>query len=230
MVHGDIEGTSFLRDFVSTLSDSSYEVRKPIKRGIPQQKDPSDSKGQPIFEEESDEVMMAFPGPIRGTRDEAIVDVLEGALFRPGGRISISLRDQGLAYQLRMFQQTGLNGGALFASFAVLDGKGKEARDELFKQLSQLEQAPLREKEFLNAVVGAITRAHVRQQSGEDYIVELGYHVLAKEEVDPTQQYLTTLRRVKREDLMALAKRYFREPETEVRRQEPEDGRPGVQP
>ncbi|MCH8015997.1 MAG: insulinase family protein, partial [Acidobacteria bacterium] len=227
MVHGDIEGTSFLRNFVSTLSDSSYEVRKPIKRGISQQKDPSDSKGEPIFEEEEDEVIVAFPGPTRGTRDEAIVDVLEGALFRPGGRFSISLRDQGLAYQLRMFHQTGLSGGALFASFAALDGKGKAARDELFKQLSQLEQVPLREKEFFNAVVGAITRAHVRQQSGEDYIVELGHHVLAKEGVDPTQQYLTTLRRVKREDLMALAKRYFGEQEaevkeTEVRRQETE--------
>ena len=224
MVHGDIEGTSFLRNFVSTLSDSSYEVRKPIKRGIPQQKDPSDSKGQPIFEEEENEVMLAFPGPTRGSRDEAIIDVLEGALFRPGGRLSTSLRDQGLAYQLRMFQQTGLNGGALFTSFAALDGKGQEARDELFKQLSQLEQVPLREKEFLNAVVGAITRAHVRQQSGQDYILELGHHVLAKEGVDPTQQYLTTLRRVKREDLMALAKRYFREQEAEVKKQEPEDG------
>ena len=222
VVHGDIEGTSFLRDFVSTLSDSSYEVRKPIKRGILPQKDSSDSKGELIFEEEEDEVMMAFPGPARGTRDEAIVDVLEGALFRPGGRFSISLRDQGLAYQLRMFHQTGLSGGALFASFAALDGKGKAARDELYKQLSQLEQVPLREAEFLNAVVGAITGAHVRQQSGEDYIVELGHHVLAKEGVDPTQQYLTTLRRVKREDLMSLAKRYFGRQETKVRRQETE--------
>jgi predicted Zn-dependent peptidase len=174
-----------------------------------------ESKGEPIFEEEGEEVMMAFPGPVRGTRDEAIVDVLEGALFRPGGRFSISLRDQGLAYQLRMFQQTGLNGGALFASFAALDGKGTAAREELLNQLSQLEQVPLREKEFLNAVVGAITRAHVRQQSGQDYIVELGHHVLANEGVDPTQQYLTTLRRVKREDLMSLAKRYFGKQETE---------------
>jgi predicted Zn-dependent peptidase len=165
---------------------------------------------------------MAFPGPARGTRDEAIIDVLEGALFRPGGRFSISLRDQGLAYQLRMFHQTGLSGGGLFTSFAALDGKGKAARDELFKQLSQLGQVPLREKEFLNAVVGAITRVHVRQQSGEDYIVELGHHVLAKEGVDPTQQYLTTLRRVKREDLMALAKRYFGRQDTEVK-QETED-------
>ena len=94
---------------------------------------------------------------------------------------------------------------------------------ELFEQLSQLDQVPLREAEFLNAVVGAITRLHVRKQSGEDYIVELGHHVLAKEGVDPTQQYLTTLRRVKREDLMSLAKRYFREPEAEVR-PETEDG------
>jgi len=222
MVHGDIEGTSFLRDFVSTLSDSSYEVRKPIKKEISSQKDPSDSKGEPIFEEEEDEVIMAFPGPARGTRDEVIVDVLAGALFRPGGRFAIVLRDQGLAYQLRMFHQTGLSGGALFASFAALDGQGKAARDELYKQLSQLEQVPLREKEFLNAVVGAITRVHVRQQSGEDYIVELGYHVLAKEGIDPTQQYLTTLRRVKREDLMSLAKRYFGEQEAEVRKQEAE--------
>jgi zinc protease len=224
VVNGDIEGTSFLRDFVSELSDSSYEVRRPVKRGISPQKD-----GELIFEEEEDEAVVAFPGPARGTRDEAIIDVLEGALFRPGGRFAISLRDQGLAYQLRMFHQTGLNGGALFASFAALDGKGKAARDELFKQLSQLDQVPLREADFLNAVVGAITRVHVRQQSGEDYVVELGHHVLAKEGVDPTQQYLTTLRRVKREDLMSLAKRYFREPETEVR-QETENGSQNPEP
>ncbi len=214
VVHGDIEGTSFLRDFVSTLSDSSYEVRKAVKREISQQKDLSNSKGGLIFEQEANEVVMAFSGPARGTRDEAIVDVLEGALFRPGGGFSSALRDQGLAYQLRMFHQTGLIGGALFASFAALDGKGKAARDELFQHLSQLEQVQLREADFLNAVVGAITRTHVRQQSGEDYIVELGYHVLTQEGVDPTQQYLTTLKRVKREDLVSLAKRYFKEQET----------------
>jgi zinc protease len=220
VINGDIEGTSFLRDFVSEMSDSSYEVRRLFKRKISPQNDSSD--GGLIFEEEGDEVVMVFPGPARGARDEAIIDVLEGALFRPGGRFVISLRDQGLAYRLRMFHETGFNGGALFASFAALDGKGEAARDELFKQLSQLEQVPLRESEFLNAVVGAITRVHVRRQSGERYIVELGHHVLAKEGVDPTQQYLTTLRRVKREDLMSLAKRYFKEQETEVKQQEAE--------
>ena len=220
VIRGDIEGTSFLRDFVSTLSDSSYEVRKPIKRELSQPENQSDSRPEFIFEEEDDEVVMAFPGPARGTREEALVDVLEGIWSTPGNRFSAALRDHGLAYQLGMFHQSGLSGGALFTSFAAREGKGKAAREELLEQLNQLEQVPLREAEFLNAVVGAITRAHIRQQSGEDYLVDLGHHVLAKQGVDPTQQYLTTLRRIGREDLMSLAKRYFREQQAEVRETE----------
>ncbi len=220
VIRGDIEGTSFLREFVSILSNVMYDSGVPVEREIWEEEDQSDSAGELIFEEQSGEMVMAFRGPARGTRQEAALDVLEGALLSPGGPLWDSLRNQGLAYRLKMFHETGLNGGAIFTSFATLHGKEESARLEFLKQLSQLEQVPLAQTDFLNAVVGAITRFHIRQQAGESYILELGQSILAKEGVDSLRQYPFTLQNIRREDVMSVAKEYFRREESGDRSQE----------
>ena len=61
----------------------------------------------------------------------------------------------------------------------------------------------------------------------------MGHHTLANKGVDPFQRYLTTLRRVEREDLMALAGRFFEErekveQEPEEKQQDPEPQSPEV--
>ncbi|MCZ6878401.1 MAG: insulinase family protein [Acidobacteria bacterium] len=223
LIRGDIEGTSFLREFVSILSNVMYDSGVPVEREIWEEDDQSTSSGELIFEEHNGEMVMAFRGPARGTRQEAALDVLEGALLSPGGPLWDSLRNQGLAYRLKMFHETGRNGGAIFTSFATLPGKGEAARHDFLKQLSQLEQVPLAQTEFLNAVVGAITRFHIRQQSGESYILELGHNILAKEGVDSMQQYPFTLQNLRREEVMSVAREFFGRENPESSIQNPED-------
>ena len=223
LIRGDIEGTSFLREFVSILSNVMYDSGVPVEREIWEEDDQSTSSGELIFEEQNGEMVMAFRGPARGTRQEAALDVLEGALLSPGGPLWDSLRNQGLAYRLKMFHETGRNGGAIFTSFATLPGKEEAARHDFLKQLSQLEQVPLAQTEFLNAVVGAITRFHIRQQSGESYILELGHNILAKEGVDSMQQYPFTLQNLRREEVMSVAREFFGRENPESSIQNPED-------
>jgi len=224
VIRGDIEGTSFLREFVSILSNIMYENRVPVERELWEEDDQSGSSEELIFEEQNGEMVLAFRGPARGTREEAALDVLEGALLSPGGLLWDSLRNQGLAYRLKMFHETGLNGGAIFTSFATLHGKEEATRQEFLKQLTQLGQVPLPQTEFMNTVVGAITRFHIRQQPGESYIRELAHNILAKEGVDSLQQYPFTLQNIRREDVMSVARKFFRGEKPESSIQNPEDG------
>ena len=209
VIRGDIEGTSFLRDFVSPLSDPKYETREPVEKKLDREADESTPQKGAIVEEGNADIMIAFRGPAEGTREEVALDVLQVALLGPGGRLSTSLRDQGLGFRLQMFHQAGLNGGGIFIHLASLSEKKKAARDALFEQLNQLKKAPLREKEFFSAVVGAITRFHIQQQPGENYLLELIRNVTLGRTVDSIERDLTTLRNLRREDIMDLAKRYF---------------------
>ncbi|MDA2933497.1 insulinase family protein [Acidobacteria bacterium AH-259-D05] len=210
VIRGDVEGTSLLRDFVSKLSDSKYESREPIEKELTETADPSDPQGDTIVEERNGRIVMAFRGPAVGARAQAALDTLQVALLGPSGRLSTSLRNQGLAHQLKMFHRAGFNGGSIFIHFVSVSGKEGAARQELFDQLDQLRNAPLREPEFLNAVVGAITRFHILQQAGEDYLMELAHNLAAGKGVESMERYLSALRTLRREDVMSLAEEFFR--------------------
>ncbi|MDA2928718.1 insulinase family protein [Acidobacteria bacterium AH-259-O06] len=210
VVQGDVKGTSFLQHFISTLSDPNYEIREAIERKIGEETDGSNAMPGPVFQQRRGEVMVGFAGPAKGTREEVMLDVLESALLGPSGRLSVLLRNEAsLVYQFKMFHQAGLDGGAIFAYLATFDGKEEAARQELLKQLEHLTEVPLRQREFLGALVRAITRFYIRQQPGEDYVVELSRNLLAGRGVDYAQRYLSAAKNTRADDVMYLAKRYF---------------------
>ena len=225
VVRGDFEGTSFLRDFVSKLSDRDFQNREPAKKPFTGPRDGYDSYADRLVEGPRDRWVMAFQGPATGTQQEAALDVLKVALLGPNGSLSASLRNRGWVDELQIFQEGGLNGGSLLVHLVSLNEDPEAVRETLFNQLSQLGRVPLREQEFLRAVVGAITRFHIRQQSGKDYLKELVGRVAAGRGVDAWDRYLTTLRNLRREDVMSMAGEFLKEEEPGVGSQETEDGR-----
>ena len=226
VVRGDVEGTSFLRDFVAKLSDRDFQKREPLKKPFTGPRDGYDSFADRVVEGPQGHWGMAFQGPATGTKQEAAMDVLKVALLGANGSLSTSLRNQGWVDQLQIFQEGGLNGGSLLIHLVSLDESGEAVRETLFNQLKQLSRVPLREQEFLRAVVGAITRFHIRQQFGEDYLTELIRNVAAGRGVDSWERYLRTLRNLRREDVMSMAGQFLREEEPGTGIQEPEERSP----
>ena len=223
VVRGDVEGTSFLRDFVTQLSDRNYENREPVKKPFTGPRKGYDSYADRVVEGANGRLVMAFQGPATGTKQEAALDVLKVALLGPTGTLSNSLRNQGWVDQLQLFQESGLNGGSILIHLVNLNESEEAVRETLFNQLNQLSRIPLREQEFLRSVVGAMTRFHIRQQAGKDYLTELVRNVAAGRGVDSWERYLTTLRNLSREDVMSMAGEFLREQEPGTGGQEAED-------
>jgi len=224
VVRGDAEGTSFLRDFVSRLSDSDYENREPVKKSFKGPLDGYETYSDRLLEDARGRWVMAFSGPATGTRDEAALDVLKVALLGPNGSLSASLRNQGWADQIQILQESGLNGGSLLVHLVNLNQNEEAVRETLFNQLNSLGRVPFREQEFLRAVVGTITRFHMRQQVGGGTLRELVRNLAAGSGVDTWERYLLTLRSLRREDVMSMAGKFLREQEPGVGAQETEDG------
>jgi predicted Zn-dependent peptidase len=213
VVQGDVEGTSFLRDLVSQLSDRDYETREPVRKSFSGPREAYNSYADRVVEGSNGRLVMAFQGPATGTKQEAALEVLKVALLGPTGSLSKSLRNQGWVDQLQIFQESGINGGSLLIHLVNVNESEEAVRETLFNQLGQLSRIPIREQEFLRSVVGAMTRFHIRQQIGKDYLTELVRHVAAGRGVDTWDRYLTTLRNLNREDVMSMAGEFLKEQE-----------------
>lgn len=204
VVRGDVEGTSFLRDFVSLLSNTRYKRRRPKEIAKPK---PSES---PVVEEKGRNVMLAFEGPRKGSRDEALVGVARSALVGPNGSLLQQLRnDRALVSDVSIHYRGGLSGGAIFAHATAFEGKEKAVSEAILKELEKLKSVPMREPEFLALLVQTITTYMIEQQRGEHFVLELMRNIVAGGGPDYARKYLARLRSASRNDLMALARRYL---------------------
>ena len=206
VIQGDVKGTAFLQNFISKLSHRKYQdskpVQKPVRRG-------SSESIEPVIEQENGNVVLAFPGPAKGTRDEAMLDVLDRALQVPGGVVS-SLRNRNASvHQVEMSRLLGINGGVLLFHLNCLPGKENVAGQELTLELGKLFQLPFRHQSLLNLIVGTITQFHLRQQNGQYYLLELVRNILSGQGVEFTQRYLAAVKNTRLDDLEFLARRYW---------------------
>lgn len=213
VVCGDVRGTGFLETFVPTLSDTRYSTRAVVRRELPEESgEESETPAAPLVRNDGRQaaVVFAFPGPARGRRDEVILDVLEKMLGGWGGRFSSLLIDSGLAYEAEVVHEAGINGGAVFV-YTVSPPHNEEQVVELLRgELERLQEIPVRNDDFLNAVATAIGAFYAGRQCDEDYVVEVARHAFAGESPDYEREYLVTLKDLSREDIVSVTRRYFR--------------------
>ena len=204
VVRGDVEGTSFLRNFVSLLSKTRYSRQRPRKIEKPK------SSGSLVVAEKGENVMLAFGGPPKGSRDEALVDVAKSALVGANGSLMQQLRnDQSLASDVSMLYRGGLNGGAIFVHAIAFEGKEKAVSEAILQELEKLKSVVIPEPEFLALLVQTITTFMVEQQRGKHFVLELTRNIAAGQGPDYARKYLARIKSANRNDLMALARRYF---------------------
>ncbi len=214
VVSGDIEGTSFLRDWVSSLSHRDYRYGKPVKKEISMKRE--DTGAGPTLrstlkdQAERRTLVVTFPGPQKGTRNELVLQVIERVLAGSGGRFHTLLRNQpNLAYDVGIFHVAGLSGGGIFAYLATSPENEEKALAELLKELDALRNVPLRKEELLEALVASVGSFYVHRQRGGDHLLELTRDLLSGEDIRGEQDYLSTIKGITRDDVMAVAGEYF---------------------
>lgn len=212
VIRGDIQGTAFLERFVSTLSDAQYQPRKAFRKEIPESHSEEQSAMPlPAWREAGRSlVMLHFPGPAKGSRDELVLQVVENILAGTGGRLLTSLREkQDLLREVRMLHEEGISGGAIFLLFSTTPEKEKSASDELLKEIAVLGQTYLRNQELLAVLAATIGNFYIEEQASERYVRELAHAIFAGERAEYEKNYLSTMKDISRDEIMSFVQRYF---------------------
>ncbi len=218
VVRGDVQGTSFLPDLIPMLSDSKLKRKPPPDNPA---RDPGrefascrDLAGG-VFH-------LAVPGPVRGTRDAWVFDIWQSLVYLLGDRLP-SEDAAGRPYNHAELERRSLAGGGMVGLRARAAPEALEAAETAARRdLGALAEAPIREIEGLNALVLTITRHYMSQQKGARDLVELARQLVAGEKPNFREEYLTTLKGVKIDDLRAVAGRYFPKSRSEPVNQEPQ--------
>jgi len=204
VIKGNIQGTSFLRNFVSFLSSSKYETR------LPKQLKRMEMRQGSVMEEKVRGVVLGFDGPQKGSRDEALLSIAKTILVGSDGRLIKLLRKGNpLTLDVSLVHRGGVGGGAVFVVVNIFKGKEKVVSEVIVKELERLESTPVRETEFLSALVESITSFKIKQQSGDNFVLELMRNIVAGQGENYAEKYISQIRNANRSDLMALARRYF---------------------
>ena len=207
---GDIEGTSFLDDFISQLANSRYQRRWAVRKDEEEEieEEPSPSDLPPAIVELEGAVMVGLPGPAYGTRDSYVADVWKHLLQSPQIRDLVPAGSQTLSDPDLHLQST-MSRGALFASVSSVEGQEKAARRELMTLLSSLRSVQFSRNDILSAIVGAITDHHALRQDRQNLLLQLALRAFSNTDSRSRREYVSVIRNVTPSHIRSFANRYF---------------------
>ncbi|HSR68010.1 MAG TPA: insulinase family protein [Acidobacteriota bacterium] len=222
LVRGDFNGTTFVRPFISRLSNSRLESVSLGRRQIDEYGYESESRRPESAGEEvvtvvrEGQIIVGYTGPAKGTREEWMVDILQNLLQGVGGRLQVLLQEEEQeSVSVRMLHEAAQRKGALFALAETDPADAEAAQRQIVARLAGLRNAVIRPLTWNYALVSTITDFHRLQQQGADYTLELARNILAGQATRFERAYINAVREAKPADLQALAAVYFPPPEEE---------------
>jgi len=201
LVRGDVQGTSFLESFVTTLSDRRL---KPAEVKTPEEEPkPAQSVGEPQPD------LLVFAGPARRSRDERVLQVIESLLGGWGGPLVEELWEkQGAALLTDFSHAAYLRGGFITVRFEPLGGP-QQGRQEVMKRLLELKKEPPRRDLFMAAVSRSIARFYLQRQNVDSFLTGLALHVFAGGGPDLESEFLGGVKELEPEDVKLFADAFF---------------------
>jgi zinc protease len=204
VIRGDFAGSSFLQEFVTTLSDRRLQTAEPT----------ADDLSQPVAARSEGEGVLLFAGPALATHQERVLHVAESMLGGPGGRLAESLWDeQGLALPQDFIHLPRLKGSTIILTFQPTPGREEEARTQVLKQLDQLKDQLPRRDLFLSGLSRSITRFYERRQDSAQFVRDVALYVFGGGRADFETEFLAGVKDVDADELQTLAEDYFKDTE-----------------
>jgi zinc protease len=208
---GDVQGTAFITDLVSELSDRRYRVGTASEREVPMADDPTTAY-KVIPEPELGRAIMVFPGPEEGSDFAEMLDVALELLGNPNGLLTTSLtNERRLVDRVHLLRESGVGGGAVFIEVNTAPESLDEGVKEIRKQLNQFSEQAVTESVFLDNLVRRLTEHHYRRQVRADYILEIMRSVLAEEPIDYGERYILNVRQLRMGEIAFAVQRFLGE-------------------
>ncbi|HSR52896.1 MAG TPA: insulinase family protein, partial [Acidobacteriota bacterium] len=220
IMRGDFDGTTFLRPFISRLSNSRLEgvtVGRPKvdEYGYATEAPRPEGAGEEMASVAREgQIIIGYAGPSKGTREEWMTDVLENLLEGLGGRLEVLLQEEGKdGVPVRILHEAGQRKGALFVLAESDPEKADAVQEKIVADLAALRSVVIRPLTWNYALDSTITDFYIRQQQGSDYTLELARNILAGQTTRFEKAYINAIRQARPSDLQALAAIYFPVPE-----------------
>lgn len=203
LVRGDLEGTSFLKGLAADLGEARFRRSSPV----PKKFEAPSRRGRHPYYRHSRETgsLFVFEGPAAGSFPDVALDVLEKILNGPAGLLHSNLHKKGLwGTPVELRREDWLNGGAIYVLFDVKDSEVETLEKVTMESFEELTRRPSPDPEMLNAMVAAITDFYRFQQGGPEFLAEAMEFISAVREKEAFQNYISTIRQMSHEDLVAV--------------------------
>jgi len=210
-VLGDVEGTAFLDDLVSELSDRKYRVGVAVEHGVPVP-DESGPLLKVVTDEEAGRAIMVYPGPKQGSDTAEMLDVALRVLGSPNGVLTRKFQKElRLVDSLNLFRESGVGGGAVYLEMRAAPENLPESVKEIRRELQQVSEATIPEELFLDSLVSRLTRHHYRRQVRDTYLREMARAALAGEPPDYGARYILNVKQLRIGEIVFAIKRFLGE-------------------
>ena len=155
-------------------------------------------------------VVIGFLGAPLTSADRYPLEVIETILSGQSGRLFAELRDkQSLAYSLSAFTLFGLDTG----SFGIYIGTSPDKRDEviktLWRELSMLQEEPVRAEELAKAKNLLISQYELGLQTRGSQAMEMGLNETYGLGQDYGNRYIAEIEKVDEQKVLEVARRYI---------------------
>jgi predicted Zn-dependent peptidase len=208
---GDVQGTAFIGDLVSELSDRRYRVGDAREKDVLVPEDPTTSYDV-ITDTALGRAVLVFPGPEEGSDFAEMLDVSLMVLGGPNGLLTQSvIRQRQLVDRLFLMRESGVGGGALFFEVDAPAVSMAEALKEIRQQLNQFSEKSVPEALFFDTLVSRLSRHHYRRQVRAKYLREIMRSVLAGEPADYGERYVLNVRQLRIGEIVLAVQRYLGE-------------------
>lgn len=203
VLYGDVQGTAFLPELISILSDSGYKYKEEVRHP------PKDSEDAPLLLKSLKGVAVgAIRGPARGTRDDWVLDVIRNLVELKGAR-KYKTGEARFPAGIRIINSSFNDAGAILIQ-KIFD-TGLDEDDAWVERLACLGDTRITKDEIYVSVARTINEFYRKAEDGSSYLLDLARNLLAGEKVGFQDEYLTTLRSIQSDDIRDIASRFFLE-------------------
>lgn len=217
-VFGDFDEAKILKQIQSNLGSlkvpaQAFDAFKPLPRLEHTQ---ATSKKLPLDQDVA-ALFIGFDGVTFQNEDDNLkldlVDaVLSGAHY-PGGRLHNLLREKGLVYQVHGNQVSGLEKGYVMICALTSAEKIEEVKALTMAQIKDIQDNPVTDEEFEQAIAQLHFANKDRMASIENLSVICATDELYRNGYDYFTKLDTRIQQLKKEDVMATAKKYLKNPQ-----------------
>jgi zinc protease len=124
-------------------------------------------------------IMIGYLDAALGTKDDAVMTIVDTVLSGQGGRLFSELRDkQSLAYSVSSFRRPGLETGLFAVYLGCAPDKLKTAKKALFTELDKIKKKGITEQELADAKRYVLGNDAISSQTNSDQAMQMGLNEL----------------------------------------------------